>query len=103
MLSAIECVFRKFKDECLIKNVLLNKFVGPKEFKISVQCLERKMDIYHKRRRLFDQCKKHGIHYISCLWDINFDISEIISIKPLYDSTFLFIFSKKKIFHFSVK
>ena len=54
------------------------------------------MDIYHERIRLFDLCKKHRIHHISRPWDVNFDISEIISIKPLYDSTFLFIFSKKK-------
>ena len=102
MSSAIECVFREFKDECRIENALVNKFVGPKEFKISVRCIEQKMDLYHDRRRLFELCKKHGIHYISCPWDINFDISEIISIKPLYDSTFLFVFSKKKILHFLV-
>ena len=98
MSSAIECVFREFKDECRIENALVNKFVGPKEFKISVQYIEQKMDLYHERRRLFEPCKKLGIHYISCPWDINFDISEIKSIKPLYDSTFLFIFSKKKRF-----
>ena len=40
MSSAIECVFREFKGECLIENALISKFVGPKEFKISVQCLE---------------------------------------------------------------
>ena len=83
MSSTIECVFRELKDQCLIENALINKFVGPKEFKISVQCLGRKMDIYHERRRLFDLCKKHDIHYISCSWGINFDISEIISRKPL--------------------
>ena len=91
MSSAIECVFREFKEKCQIKNALVNKFIGPK----SVQCIEENMDIYHERIRLFDLCKKHGIHYISRPWDINFDVSEIISIKPLYDSTFLFIFSKK--------
>ena len=44
MSSAIECVFREFKDECQIENALVNKFVGSKEFKISVQCIEQKMD-----------------------------------------------------------
>ena len=91
MSSAIECVFREFKEKCQIKNALVNKFIGPK----SVQCIEQNMDIYHERIRLFDLCKKHGIHYISHPWDINFDVSEIISIKSLYDSTFLFIISKK--------
>ena len=36
------------------------------------------------------------IHYILCPWDINFDISQLLSIKCFYDSTFLFIFSNKK-------
>ena len=102
MSSAIECVFREFKDECRIENALVNKFVEPKELKISVQCIEQKMDLYHERRRLFELCKKHGIHYISCPWNINFDIFEIISIKSLCHSTLLFIFSKKKILHFLV-
>ena len=65
MSSAIECVFREFKEQCRIKNALVNKFIGPKEFKISVQCIEQDMDIYHERIRLFDLCKKHGVHYIS--------------------------------------
>lgn len=87
--------FSRIQRKFHIKHALVKKLVGPKEFKISVQCLEQNMDIYHERKRLFEQ-KKHSIHYISCLWDINFDISEIISIKPSYDSTFLFIFSKRK-------
>ena len=41
MSSAIECVFREFKEQCRIKNALFNKFIGPKEFKISVQCIEQ--------------------------------------------------------------
>ena len=41
MSSAIECVFREFKEQCRIKNALVNKFIGPKEFKISVQCIEQ--------------------------------------------------------------
>ena len=81
MLSAIECVSEEFKEKCKIKNVLINKFTGPKESKISVQCLEKNMDLHHKRRRLFELYKKHGVHYILCPWDINVDISEIISIK----------------------
>ena len=75
--------FSRIQRSMFNENALINKFVGPKEFKISVQCLGRKMDIYHERRRLFDLCKKHDIHYISCSWGINFDISEIISRKPL--------------------
>ena len=100
MLSAIECVFREFKDECRIENALVNKFVGPKELKISVQCIEQKMDLYYERRRLFELFKKHGIHYISCPWNINFDIFEIISIKPLYDSTFCLFLVKQRFFIF---
>ena len=49
MSSAIECVFREFKEQCQIKNALLNKFIEPKEFKIFVQCIEQNMDIYHEK------------------------------------------------------
>ena len=92
-MSEIECVFKEYKENCKIKGAIINNFRRPKEFKISIQCLEQNMDIYHERRRLFELCKKHGIYYISCPWDINFNISQIISIRPLYDSTFLFIFN----------
>ena len=61
MSSAIECVFREFKEKCQIKIALVNKFIGQKP----VQCIEQNMDIYHERIRLSDLCKKHGIHYIS--------------------------------------
>ena len=37
--------------------------------------IKKNMNIYEERKKLFDLCKKHGIHYISCPWDINFDIS----------------------------
>ena len=96
MSSAIECVCREFKEICNIEHAIIYKFTTPKEFKISIQC-EEKNDVNEQRRKLFAICKKSGIQYISCSWDINFDVSEIISIKLLYDSTFLFIFSKKKI------
>ena len=95
-MSAIECVFKEYKENCKIKGAIINNFCGPKEFKIFIQCLEQNMDIYHEIRRLLELCKKHGIHYISCPWDISFNISQIIGIRPLYDSTFLFIFNKKK-------
>ena len=35
------------------------------------------------------------MQYISCPWDIKFKVIKMISIVP-QDSTFLFIFSKKK-------
>lgn len=41
MSSAIECVYREFKENCQIEHVLINKFVGPKEFKISIQCVKK--------------------------------------------------------------
>ena len=74
MSSAIECVYREFKEKCNIKNASISKFTGPKEFKISAQCIKENMNIYEERKKLFDLCK-NGIHYISCPWDINFDTS----------------------------
>ena len=91
-MSAIECVFKEYKENCKIKGAMINDFCGPKEFKISIQCLGQNMDIYYKRRRLFKLCKRHGIYYISCPWDIKCNISQIISIRPLYDSTIFVYF-----------
>ena len=48
--------------------------------------------MYKEKRRLFSLCKKYGIHYLASPWDISFEITKIISIRPLYDSTFLFMF-----------
>ena len=56
MSLAIECIFREFKEQCRIENALINKFIGPKKFKISIQCIEKNMDIYHERRRPFNLC-----------------------------------------------
>ena len=46
MLSAMECVYQEFKEKYKITNALINKFTGPKEFKISIQCIEKNIDIY---------------------------------------------------------
>ena len=75
MSSVIECVSREFKEKCNTKNAPISKFTGLKKFKISVQCIKKNMNIYEERKKLFDLCKKHGIQYILCPWDINFDIS----------------------------
>ena len=56
---------------------------------------KKKKDIHKERLRLYNLCKKHNIHYISCLSDIDFDVKQIISIRPLLDSTCFFILSKK--------
>ena len=84
MSSSIECVYEEFKEKCNIEHALINKFAGPKEFKISIQCIKKKnMDFYKEKLRLYNLCKKHSTHYISCSWDIDFDLKEIISIRPL--------------------
>ena len=54
------------------------------------------MHMADKVRRLKKLCLKHGIDWICCPWDINFLVKKIISIKPNYDSVFIFTFTKKK-------
>ena len=63
MLSAMECVYQEFKEKYKITNALINKFTGPKEFKISIQRIEKNIDIYCKRRKLLI-CVKNTVSII---------------------------------------
>ena len=49
MSSSIECVYEEFKEKCNIEHALINKFAGPKEFKISIQCIKKKTWIFIKK------------------------------------------------------
>ena len=95
-MSSIESVFTEFEETSIIEGALIQKIVRPKEFKILVQCPEKNMPLFHERCRLYEICRKHRIEWILCPWNINFQITKSKSIKPMYDSVYIFTFFKKK-------
>ena len=99
-MSAIESVFTEFEENSITEGTLIQKTVRPKEFKIRVQCPENNMPLCYERCRLYETCRKHRIDWILCPWDINFQITESKSIKPMYDSLYTFPFFFKKRFFF---
>ena len=60
-----------------------------------VQYDTQNVDVDSETQRLYFICEKYGTQYISCPLDIKLNVIQMISIVP-QDSTFLFIFSKKK-------
>ena len=89
-MSASDCVYEEYKATCKIEDAFVNKIVEPQNFKICVQCISTKIDINHEKRKLLDICRKHGLNYISCPWDIKFVVFKVISVRPLLDSQYFF-------------
>ena len=57
--------FREFKENCEIERCIITKYKSPKDFQIVIYCLEKDMNMYKERTRLFYLCKKYGIHYLA--------------------------------------
>lgn len=58
-------------------------------------CMEQDIDIFFKKKRLFNLSIKHGVGCFGSNWGIDSELTKIISIKPSYFSTFIFSFRKK--------
>ena len=91
-MSAINGAFLEFKQQCGVEGKITKTYRSEKDFTIAIYCLEKSISIDKERKKLFSPCKKHGMHYLSSAWDINIDVPEIISIKPIHNSAYLFIF-----------
>ena len=52
-MSSIDGVFHEFKEKYEIERCIITKYKSPKDFKIGMYCLEKDMDMYKERRRLF--------------------------------------------------
>ena len=100
-MSAINGAFLEFKQQCDVEGKIITTYRSEKDFTIAIYCLEKNISVDKQRKKLFSLCKKHGVHYLSSAWDINFDVHQIISIKSIHNSTYLFIFLKKDNYYFS--
>ena len=83
MASSINSIFGEFRELSSIKDVFINKFFCQNKFEIKIQCIDRKIHLLDETRRLEELCVKHGKHFISCPWDSNFEMTKILSIKPM--------------------
>ena len=96
----MEYVLQDFKNECKIENSIITKTAKANKFQISMDYLSRNMDIEREKMCLNGFCEKYGINHISNIWDPDFDIIKVISIRPLLECRFYFTFSKKNDFSF---
>ena len=105
-MSAINGGFLEFKQQCGVKGKIITTYRSEKILQ-SRDIVLKKHFCRQRKKRLFGLCKKHGVDYLSSAWNINFDVRQIISIRPNYNSTYLFIFFFKKrmflIFLFRIK
>ena len=91
-MSAINGAFLEFKQQCDVEGKIIIPYRSEKDFTIAIYCLEKNISVDKQRKKLFSLYKKHGVHYLSSAWDISFDVRQIISLKLIYNSTYLFIF-----------
>ena len=101
---ALHMVFREFKENCKVKNAIINYSRKQNEFLIYVYCLQKDINITNeKKNKLKTLCYKHGIsfeyEYGQSLWELP-TLSQIISTTPTYSSAYVFSFKKKKGFLF---
>ena len=82
-----------YKENCKIKNSIIDWKKEENDFKIYVYCLEKIKISIKKKKHLTKLYHKHGLSWIA------FDppeVTKIISMKKLYDSTFISNFKKNK-------
>lgn len=84
----MEYVFQEFKKECKIENAIITKTAKANKLQISIYCLSKYMDIEREKMRLKGLCEKYGINHISNIWNPDFDIIKVISIRPSLKSRF---------------
>ena len=59
MSTAIDCVYRDFKEKYKIEGALIDKFESIKEFKISIKCDAQNIDLDSETQRLYFLCDKY--------------------------------------------
>lgn len=99
-MSGLEQAFFEYKEQSKIKGIITS-YKSKKEIKIAVYLTDKDICLKDEKKH-YRLCKKHGVDVSSSSWDINFDITRIISTKKLYNSTF-FLFKKKRFFFFSAQ
>ena len=99
-------LFCEFKENCNIDNAIIDYTRKESEYSIHICCLEKDIDIKKERNRLLHLYYKHGSSYNLCYGQLNWELPEekrIISTKPVYFSTYIFSFRKRKVdFFFSL-
>ena len=89
-MSAINGAFLEFKQQCDVEGKIITTYQSKKDFPIAIYCLEKSIPIDKERKKLLSLCKKHGAHYLSSAWDIDFDVRQIVSIKPIHNICLFF-------------
>lgn len=52
-MDSNDIYFREFKENCEIERCIITKYKSPKDFQIVIYCLEKDMNMYKERTRLF--------------------------------------------------
>ena len=95
-MSALENAFLECREQNKISGAIITSYKSEKDFKIAIYGPEENICIRKEKGKNYRLSKKHGVHYLSSSWDIDFDISEIISIKAIIQSNVFVYFFKKE-------
>ena len=93
-MSGIVNAFEEFGETSKIKNVIIDWSRKNNEIMLFVYCIEKHI-VLNEKNRLLNLCCKHGV---SCggTWEVPPKLTQILSVRPNYTSTFIFTFKKKK-------
>lgn len=87
--------FLEYKKQNKIYGAIITSYKSEKDFKIATYCPEKNICVRKGKGKIYRLSKKHAVHYLSSSWDIDFDISQIISIKAIKQFNVFVYFLKK--------
>ena len=92
----MESAFLEYKEQNKIDGAIITLYKSEKDFKIEIYCPEKNVCVQKEKGKIYKLSKKHGVHYLACSWDIDFDINQIISIKTIIQFKVFGYFLKKE-------
>ena len=94
-MSGIVNAFEEFGETSKIKNVIIDWSRKNNEIMLYVYCIEKDINVLNEKNRLLNLCCKHGVSW-GGTWEVPPKLTQILSVRPNYTSTFIFTFKKKK-------
>ena len=94
-MSGILNAFEEFRETSRIKNVIIDWSRKNNEIMIYVYCIEKDINVLNEKNKLLNLCCKHGVSWAGT-WKILPKLTQILSVRPNYTLTFIFVFKKKK-------
>ena len=88
-------VFEEFRETSKIKNVIIDWSQKNNKIMLYMYCIEKDINLLNEKNRLLNLCCKHGVSW-GGTWQVPPKLTQTLSVRHSYTSTFIFTFKKKK-------